>query len=51
VEARAVAVAVGVKVLVVIAPGGGARNRRGRLSEKRLILLPPVEARAEAVAV
>jgi len=31
--------------------GGGVRRRRGRLSEKPLLLLPLVETRAVAVAV
>jgi hypothetical protein len=31
--------------------GGDARSRRGRLSEKSMFLLPPVETRAVAVAV
>jgi len=39
------------QVPVLVAPGANARSRRGRLNEKSLFWLPPVEARAVAVVV
>ena len=49
-EARLLTVAVSVKSSM-FTPGGGPLSRRGRLSEKSLFFLPPVEARAVAAAV